>query len=63
VLGELVKGKPNKLICRQLGLSPNTVKSHLNAIFRALDVVNRTQAVVAAQQWEEFRVDLRAPRR
>lgn len=49
VLELLVKGLPNKLICRELDLSPNTVKSHISAIFRALDATNRTQAVIAAQ--------------
>jgi len=56
VLNLLVKGMPNKLICRELGLSPNTVKSHVGAIFRALNATNRTQAVIAAQS-SGFRVD------
>ena len=56
VLNLLVKGMPNKLICRELGLSPNTVKSHVGAIFRALNATNRTQAVIAAQR-SGFRVD------
>jgi DNA-binding NarL/FixJ family response regulator len=46
VLTMLLKGLPNKLICRELGLSPNTVKSHVSAIFRALDVDSRTKAVL-----------------
>ncbi|HXX84588.1 MAG TPA: response regulator transcription factor [Casimicrobiaceae bacterium] len=56
VLNLLVKGMPNKLICRELGLSANTVKSHVGAIFRALNASNRTQAVIAAQR-SGFRVD------
>ena len=56
VLNLLVKGLPNKLICRELGLSANTVKSHVGAIFRALNASNRTQAVIAAQR-SGFRVD------
>jgi DNA-binding NarL/FixJ family response regulator len=56
VLDLLVKGLPNKLICRELGLSQNTVKSHVGAIFRALNATNRTQAVLAAQKGG-FRVD------
>lgn len=56
VLNLLIKGMPNKLICRELSLSPNTVKSHVGAIFRALNATNRTQAVIAAQR-SGFRVD------
>ena len=56
VLNLLVKGMPNKLICRELGLSLNTVKSHVGAIFRALNAKNRTQDVIAAQR-SGFRVD------
>lgn len=48
VLGLLVEGKSNKLICRELDVSEATVKTHLQAIFRKLDVNSRTQAVVAA---------------
>ena len=47
VLGLLVQGKPNKLICRDLGLAEGTVKIHVTAILKALNVVNRTQAVIA----------------
>jgi DNA-binding NarL/FixJ family response regulator len=50
VLSLLARGMPNKLIARELGLSEGTVKVHLLAIFRALDVSNRTEAVVAAQK-------------
>lgn len=48
VLDLLVAGKSNKLICRELDVSEATVKTHLQAIFRKLDVNSRTQAVVAA---------------
>lgn len=47
VLALLVQGKPTKAICRDLGLSEGTVKNHINVIFRALNVRNRTEAVVA----------------
>jgi DNA-binding NarL/FixJ family response regulator len=50
VLALLARGLPNKLIARELGLSEGTVKVHLLAIFRVLDVSNRTEAVVAAQK-------------
>jgi DNA-binding NarL/FixJ family response regulator len=47
VLSLVVQGKPNKLICRNLNLAEGTVKIHISAILRALNVSNRTQAVVA----------------
>lgn len=50
VLCLLAVGKPNKVIARELALSEGTVKIHLSAIFRVLDVNNRTEAVLAAQQ-------------
>ena len=53
VLQLLWQGKPNKLIGRSLGISEGTVKIHLAAIFRALNVRNRTEAVVAAQALTE----------
>ena len=46
VLRLLVQGKPNKLICRDLALSEGTVKVHVSAILRALNVHTRTQAIV-----------------
>ena len=48
VLGLMVQGMPNKLICRELGLAEGTVKIHVTAILKALAVTNRTQAVIAA---------------
>lgn len=48
VLECMVQGLPNKLICRRLNISPGTVKNHVSAILRALNVDNRTQAVMAA---------------
>jgi DNA-binding NarL/FixJ family response regulator len=45
VLRLLVQGKPNKLICRDLRLSEGTVKVHVSAILRTLNVRTRTQAV------------------
>ncbi|HET7868261.1 MAG TPA: response regulator transcription factor [Burkholderiaceae bacterium] len=45
VLQMLAQGKSNKLIARELGISDTTVKSHVKAVFDALDVHSRTQAV------------------
>lgn len=47
VLALMVQGKPNKLICRDLSLAEGTVKIHVTAILKALNVSNRTQAVIA----------------
>jgi DNA-binding NarL/FixJ family response regulator len=49
VLRLLSQGKPNKLIARDLGISEGTVKIHLAAIFRALNVRNRVEAVIASR--------------
>ena len=46
VLRLLIQGKPNKMICRDLSLSEGTVKVHVSAILKALNVHSRTQAVV-----------------
>ena len=46
VLVLLIQGKPNKLICRDLRLSEGTVKVHVSAILRALNVHSRSQAIV-----------------
>jgi DNA-binding NarL/FixJ family response regulator len=50
VLNLLLKGQPNKLIARELGLSVETVKDHVAAVLRALGVSSRTQAVIAVSQ-------------
>jgi DNA-binding NarL/FixJ family response regulator len=46
VLQLLIQGKPNKLICRDLQLSEGTVKVHVSAILKALNVHSRSQAIV-----------------
>jgi DNA-binding NarL/FixJ family response regulator len=50
VLALLLKGLPNKLIARELNLSVDTVKDHVAAVLRALNVNSRTQAVLAVSQ-------------
>ena len=50
VLQGLLQGKPNKLIAAELSISGDTVKDHVAAIFRALGVNSRTQAVLAVGQ-------------
>ncbi|NMG64599.1 response regulator [Azoarcus indigens] len=46
VLELLAQGKTNREIADLLGLSEGTVKVHMSAIFRALGVSNRAQALV-----------------
>lgn len=48
VLRRVVQGKSNKLVARDLGVSSETVKSHLAAAMRALNVNNRTELVYIA---------------
>jgi two-component system, NarL family, nitrate/nitrite response regulator NarL len=50
VLRLLCDGHSNKAIGGMLGLSDKTVKAHVTAIFKTLNVVNRTQAAAAAKQ-------------
>lgn len=46
VMELLAQGKTNREIAELLGLSEGTVKVHMSAIFRALNVSNRAQAVL-----------------
>ena len=48
VLRCVIRGKPNKVIASELALSEGTVKAHLGAVFHALGVHSRTEAVYAA---------------
>jgi DNA-binding NarL/FixJ family response regulator len=48
VLLWLVRGKSNKEIAILLGMAENTVRVHVAAILRSLDVKNRTEAGFAA---------------
>ncbi len=53
VLALLLQGKPNKLIARDLNVSVETVKDHVAAVLRALNVSSRTQAVLAVSQMNQ----------
>lgn len=50
VLALAAKGASNKDIAEKLVLREVTVKSHLNSIFKKLNVTSRTQAVLLAMQ-------------
>ena len=49
VLRLLASGASNKVIAQTLGISPATVKNHLDAIFDKMGVANRLQAVMLAR--------------
>ncbi len=48
ILALLADGFGNKQIAARLGISTNTVKTHLELLFDKLDVSTRTEAVTAA---------------
>jgi len=50
VLELVCNGSSNKEVANLLGLSDNTVKIHVTAILKSLDVNNRTQAVLFANR-------------
>jgi two-component system nitrate/nitrite response regulator NarL len=50
VLKELCTGLSNKEISARLGIAEKTVKAHVAAIFKTLNVVNRTQAANAVRE-------------
>jgi DNA-binding NarL/FixJ family response regulator len=50
VLNLISQGHPNKIIADYMDISEQTVKIHINQIFKELRVFNRTQAVLKAQK-------------
>jgi DNA-binding NarL/FixJ family response regulator len=50
VLESLAAGRSNKEIARDLGLSPNTVKTHVANLYAKLEVGRRTQAIGKARE-------------
>jgi two-component system, NarL family, nitrate/nitrite response regulator NarL len=50
VLRSVSEGRSNKEIAFKLGLSEKTVKAHITAIFKILNVINRTQAATAGRE-------------
>jgi DNA-binding NarL/FixJ family response regulator len=50
VLRLVLEGQSIKRIARALNASENTIKTHVSAVLRALNVTTRTQAVVAANR-------------
>jgi len=56
ILQRVAAGLPNKVIARQLSLSPNTVKFHLQEAFDKLGVNSRAEAVATAIRRGELAV-------
>jgi DNA-binding CsgD family transcriptional regulator len=50
VLHLLADGRSNKEIAARLGLSPNTVKTHVARLFEKLRVARRTEAIQLARE-------------
>lgn len=50
VLQLLADGRSNKEIAARLGLSPNTVKTHVARLFEKLRVARRTEAISLARE-------------
>ena len=50
VLGLLAEGKPNKLIGAAMSIAEVTVKSHVQSVFKKLNVLSRTEAIAVANR-------------
>ena len=49
ILGQLASGQSNKEMARTLGISPNTVKTHVSRVFEKLEVQKRVAAIEKAR--------------
>lgn len=63
ILRRLVQGESNKVIGRQFGITEATVKVHLKAVLRKLNLSNRTQAAIWAMSHGLGRVETDRPDR
>lgn len=50
VLNEIAAGRSNKEIAASLGVSPNTVKTHIARLFEKLEAKRRTDALAKARE-------------
>jgi DNA-binding CsgD family transcriptional regulator len=50
VLEQLAAGRSNKEIARELGVSPNTVKTHIARLYEKLEANRRTEAIARARE-------------
>jgi DNA-binding NarL/FixJ family response regulator len=60
ILDLVARGKSNKIIARKLSISDQTVKNHVSAILRKLEVNDRTEAVVYALRNGWIRIETAA---
>jgi len=56
VLEPLIQGKTNRQISELLGLTEGTVKVHVSAILKALNVANRSQALLLVKEHKSIRL-------
>ena len=49
IIEALASGQSNKELARRLGISPNTVKTHVARVYEKLDVQKRVQAIEKAR--------------
>ena len=49
ILAMLASGQSNKALARSLGISPNTIKTHVGRVYEKLEVANRVQAIEKAR--------------
>jgi DNA-binding NarL/FixJ family response regulator len=55
VLHRIAQGESNHEIARALGLSPETVKTHVRSILARLNARNRLEAAMLYRAWQELR--------
>ena len=49
ILERLASGRSNKELARELGISPNTVKTHVARVYEKLEVQKRVEAIEKAR--------------
>lgn len=57
VLHRIAKGESNHEIAQSLGLSPETVKTHVRSILARLNARNRLEAAMLYRAWQEQKSD------
>ncbi|MFP5482490.1 MAG: response regulator transcription factor [Gammaproteobacteria bacterium] len=53
----IAKGESNHEIAQNLGLSPETVKTHVRSILARLNARNRLEAAMLYRAWQEQKTD------